>query len=76
MLVALVREKIVLLRWERDSPVVHGFHVTRWRRVNRIDFDAGRLLRVYVSAKCTELFVLFMLFSCLRLRKSVMLLKI
>lgn len=55
VVVALVREEVVLLGRELDRPVVDGFQVTRRRRVNGVDFAAGRLLAVDVSAHGTRL---------------------
>lgn len=49
MFVALVREKIVLLRRERNFVIVHGFQITWRRRVYRVDFTAELLFQVYVS---------------------------
>lgn len=55
MVVALVREEVVLLGRELDRPVVDGFQVTRRRRVNGVDFAAGLLLGVDMPAHGTRL---------------------
>jgi len=49
MFVALVWKEVVLLGRERDSLVVNSFQITRWRRVNSVNFTSGRLFRIYMS---------------------------
>lgn len=55
MLVALVREEVVLFCRERDvAMVVDGFQVTRRRGVDRVDLTSGGLFRVDVPMQNTS----------------------